>query len=340
MLRSEVLGQNSSYQRRLEHQNAVRVSRHSFGAVGFGALAALAWRQVEQMMLVNELPTDVHDSRRLRLGSAPCVDGDAARLRYTVRVSRSEFEVSRRKSDSVRAKGRLTLTRAEVINAAARLLDTDGIEKLSMRKLAAVLGTGPSTLYWHVHDREELLLLILDDTVSVVAVRTGGTWDERLTETLVHCHDALLPRPALIDVLWGAAWELGPQTLRVANALIGLVAESGLPDDEVSDTYLALITLLFGFVAGERSSPGNLRYRDVRSGMSSGDDTEQVADLYPNLVRYGPGAAAGEMERRFRYAVDRFVAGIKSRVLELGEGAGQRRTAGTHRASGKTRAGN
>lgn len=221
-----------------------------------------------------------------------------------------------RRSESARAKGRVTLTRADVIRAGAQLLDAEGVEQLSMRRLAKALGTGSSTLYWHVRDRDELLLGILDETLADVAIATDGTWDERLRETLVRCHQALLPRPALIDVLWGAAWRLGPETLRVADGLVGLVAESGLPDDEVADSYLALLSLLFGFVAGERSSPGNPRFSEAVAGDDAAD-TEIVAEQYPNLARYGPGAAQEALERQFGYALDRFLTGIGARAAEL-----------------------
>ncbi|WP_324788348.1 TetR family transcriptional regulator [Streptomyces sp. H51] len=235
-------------------------------------------------------------------------------------MSRAEFEVERRRSDSARAKGRLTLTRAEVIRAGIRLLDTEGAEKLSMRKLARELGTGSSTLYWHVKDKDELLLLILDETLRDVVPPEPGGWDVRLFGTLAECHEALLARPALVDVLWSAAWRLGPETLRVADALTGLVAESGLPDDEVADSYMALVTLMLGFVAGGRTSPGNPPYSQMRA--QSSDQDEEAADAarpYPNLMRYGPGTGEEAMKRQFRYAVERFIAGIKARVAECGQ---------------------
>jgi AcrR family transcriptional regulator len=234
-------------------------------------------------------------------------------------------EVARRRSDSARAKGRLTLTRADVVTAGMRLLDTEGAEKLSMRKLAESLGTVSSTLYWHVRDRDELLRLILDETLREVVVPEDGEWDVRLLATLVRCYDALRPRPALVDVLWHAAWDLGPQTLRVADGLTGLVAASGLPRKEVGDCYLGLISLLFGFVAAA-GAPGNPSYREVRARQSAADDEPAAAPRYPNLMRYGPGADPQAMARQFRYAAERFVAGVRTRVADVESTRHSRRT--------------
>jgi TetR/AcrR family tetracycline transcriptional repressor len=223
-------------------------------------------------------------------------------------VSDRKTETNRRQSDSARAKGRQTLTRENVIRAATELLDSEGVEHLSMRSLATALGTGPSTLYWHVHDKEDLLLLILDETVRPIRVPVHGSWDFRLEETLLRCHEALLPRPALVDILWRSAWHLGPEVLRVADSLVGLVAESGLPEAEIGEAYLALITLLYGYVMAQRSSPGNPSYREM---LDTSPDSPS-GDLYPNLIRYGPGAVRDQGQ--FRYAVEMLIDTIKVRA--------------------------
>ena len=75
-----------------------------------------------------------------------------------------------------------------------------------MRTLAKKLGTGSSTLYWHVRDKDELLLLILDETLRAVTVPDPGEWDARLLEALVRSHESLLHRPA---------WAMRPSSLLI-----------------------------------------------------------------------------------------------------------------------------
>lgn len=184
-------------------------------------------------------------------------------------------------------------------------MEEEGVEGLSMRKLARALGTGPATLYWHVRDKDELLALILEDTSRSIEVPNEGGWDERLTALLIEARRVLLPRPALIGVLWGAGWgELGPETLRVADAMVGLVAESGLPEEEVADAYFAVLVFLYGFIWGETMSADNRAYRDEGASDSA---------PYPNLARYGPGADPEGMDRRFRNGISRLIGGIRAR---------------------------
>src|SRR5689334_22041333 len=55
---------------------------------------------------------------------------------------------------------RVPLTRESILEAALRVLDRDGMDGLSMRRVAQELGTGPASLYWHVRNKGELLQLL------------------------------------------------------------------------------------------------------------------------------------------------------------------------------------
>jgi len=183
-----------------------------------------------------------------------------------------------RRSTAARAKGRVTATRDDVVAAGIRVLDRVGTAALSMRAVAAELGVGVSSLYWHVRNKRELLTLIVEDSLRDLRAPEAGSWDSRLSAFLRDSRRVLRARPALVPAIWTAGWALGPQTLRIANALIGLVAESGVPKPEVRDAYFALVSLLFGFVSTEAMSH--------------------------------PSAA---MDRRFDYAIDAFIRGLRAR---------------------------
>ncbi len=194
------------------------------------------------------------------------------------------------------------MTRADVVAAGAKLLDAEGVDGVSMRKLAAVLGTGAATLYWHVRDKRELLQAILEDAMRDVRAPHEGRWDERLLELLRMGRRALRAKPALIQVIWGSGWQLDPQTLRVADEMIGLIGESGTPAEEVADVYFALTAFLFGFVAAEATSPGTSRYRGRKD------------DAFANLARFRPAADEAGMDRRFEAGIGRFVASLRRRT--------------------------
>lgn len=199
--------------------------------------------------------------------------------------------------------GRPRLTRADVVAAGCRLLDEQGVGGLSMRAVARELGVGPGSLYWQVRDKDELLRLILDDTLRSIDVPSKGTWPERLAALLWDARRALQPRPALISVLWNAGWELGPETLRIAEQFVALIAQSEVPDTDVPAAYWTVLTFLLGFVLAETSA------RESESFAQRPDD---AATSYPHLVRYAPGTEPERMDERFRYGVGQLIAGMRA----------------------------
>ena len=60
----------------------------------------------------------------------------------------------------------MALSRDKIVDAALRLMDREGLQGVSMRKLAQELDAGAATLYWHVGDKEQLLGLMLDRIVG------------------------------------------------------------------------------------------------------------------------------------------------------------------------------
>jgi len=208
------------------------------------------------------------------------------------------------RSTAARAKGRVTATRTDVVAAATRVLDRMGLDALSMRAVAAELGVGVSTLYWHVRDKRELLTLIVEESLRDLRAPESGPWDARLAAFLRDSRRILRARPALVSAIWTAGWALGPQTLRIANVLIGLIGESGIPAREVRDAYFALVSLLFGFVSTEAMSPNTQAFDQ------SVDDATRNA--FPALARFRPSAESAAMDRRFDYAIGRFIQGLRA----------------------------
>tara|TARA_R110002072_G_scaffold46082_1_gene127847 strand:- start:27369 stop:28019 length:651 start_codon:yes stop_codon:yes gene_type:complete len=199
------------------------------------------------------------------------------------------------------AAGRVTLTQSDVIAAAHRLLDKSGVDEWSMRMLARELSVSVSTLYWHVRDKRELLKILIDDSLRSIEISAAGDWQDRLAQFLHQSRDVLRARPSLIGLIWGSGWQLGSETLRMTNDVLGLVAESGTPEDEVSDAYFMVIAFLFGFVAMETLSPDTPGF-DL-------DDSPDAMSL-PHLERYRPAADMEGMDRRFERGVARIVRSL------------------------------
>src|SRR5918992_298869 len=88
------------------------------------------------------------------------------------------------------------LSRDRILYAAVRLADSDGIDALSMRKLAQQLGVDPMSLYNHVRDKEDLLDGIVDVVVGEIElVALGADWRSSLRETILAARRTMLRHP-------------------------------------------------------------------------------------------------------------------------------------------------
>ncbi|MBW5484485.1 TetR/AcrR family transcriptional regulator [Streptomyces bambusae] len=149
---------------------------------------------------------------------------------------------------------RSSLTREEVLAAAAGLVRQHGPDALTMRKLAAELGTAVTSIYWHVGNREQLLDALVERTVQDMgAVRpVGRTPAERIVSVARGLRRELRARPHLIAMVH----ERGlteRMFLPAQQALVHEVHAAGLRGARAADAVRAVQFQVVGFVLVERN---------------------------------------------------------------------------------------
>ncbi|WP_181807292.1 TetR/AcrR family transcriptional regulator, partial [Streptomyces shenzhenensis] len=120
------------------------------------------------------------------------------------------------------------LTREGIVAAAVEILRTEGLQKVTMRRLAQELDTGPASLYVYVRNTAELHAAVLDELLGTVGPAPAeGTWRERLEQVLVAYTTMLLEHPSLARSAL-TSWPSGPHYLNLIETLLGLLAEGGV----------------------------------------------------------------------------------------------------------------
>jgi AcrR family transcriptional regulator len=119
------------------------------------------------------------------------------------------------------------LTRDLVVDAAARLVEADDISALTMRRLAAELGTAVTAIYWHVGNRDALLDLLVDRLLADLGrVRvSGATTTARLTSIARQWRRRLWEHPHLIGLAHArgkTARMFQPMQAQIAEELAGI----------------------------------------------------------------------------------------------------------------------
>lgn len=149
---------------------------------------------------------------------------------------------------------RTALTRDEVLETAAALVRQHGPAALTMRGLAAELGTAVTSIYWHVGNRESLLDALVERTVQEMgAIRpTGRTPARRVVSVAVRLRRELRERPHLIAMVH----ERGlteRMFLPAQRALVHEVHAAGLRGARAADAVRAVQFQVVGFVLVERN---------------------------------------------------------------------------------------
>jgi TetR/AcrR family tetracycline transcriptional repressor len=142
----------------------------------------------------------------------------------------------------------------EVVETALAILDSDGIDAVSFRRVAGELGVSHMTLYTYFESKESLLNAMVARTLEVPALAEprGRRWDIRLEEAMSQIHAVLVQRPGIAQLLVTHQFE-GAWVGEVRERLLALLEPAGLGKQRTIDGMSSLFNYLFGTVMVESS---------------------------------------------------------------------------------------
>ena len=145
-----------------------------------------------------------------------------------------------------RRRPRPGLTPAAIVTAGRELIERDGLEALTMRAVAAELGTAPMSLYRHIADRDALLLAILEQIAAGLPVQVPGTTPhQRLRRRFVDAHDYMAGHVWVLHVL--IRGELVAETaLAFSDACLADLLDAGLSPVDAMAAFRACWHLTIG----------------------------------------------------------------------------------------------
>lgn len=188
-----------------------------------------------------------------------------------------------------RGRARAPLSRAQIAEAGFRLLNRDGPDGLSMRKLAEELGVEAMSLYNHVRDKDELLQEIANLAVAMVRLpNPARPWRARLEALAISLYEALAHHPHALILLARDEVQLSsPKALAVLEAGAAALAESGLPPARRVSAFRGLISLCFGFALTHTRGAASTR-AEAQAVWSQWDQTQWDGRGLPHLATLAP----------------------------------------------------
>lgn len=236
----------------------------------------------------------------------------------TVRTGRVEQVRAR----AAKARRRRVLGVDAIVERTLRIVDTEGVQAVSMRRVAAEFDTGPASLYAHVPNKQALLRLVLDRILEEVELPDGDDWQD-VVRSLAHNVRAVLRRHNDAAVLSFAHIPTGTRALETVERVLVTMIAGGVPP-QVAAWSMDIISL---YVAADVYEGWLLR---ERFDDGSGRDPEEIgmeyvsqiarsfaqvpADRYPTLVANADALMTGGSDERFAFGIDMLIAGFAAQI--------------------------
>ncbi|MEV5534611.1 TetR/AcrR family transcriptional regulator [Streptomyces prunicolor] len=199
------------------------------------------------------------------------------------------------------------LSREGIVAAAVTVLRAEGLKKVTMRRLAQELDTGPASLYVYVRNTAELHAAVLDELLGTIETAPAeGSWRERVEQVLTAYTAMLFEHPSLARSAL-TAWPSGPHYLNLIETLLALLDEGGVPPAQAAwgvDLLLQQATA----TAAEHS--GDDTTQDDWDTLT--DAVRTVSDrTHPHIAARSGDLLAGAPEARLSWRFQALITGIE-----------------------------
>jgi len=192
-----------------------------------------------------------------------------------------------------------------VLDAALRIADEEGLESLSMRRLAEDLGIGAMTLYRYVATKDvlydELVVTVLGDLACEPA--PNSSWREQLTAMVTELHDKLRAHPGVTEIILTRALPT-PAFDRYREAILAILRRAGFPIEAAVDALTSLTCYALGFAHVQR----------IRRDVDPQEEARRLQDLpaheFPYLAEASVEYAGHLRERAFETGLASMLSGL------------------------------
>ena len=209
---------------------------------------------------------------------------------------------------------RNTLSRARIVDAAVEVVDRDGLDALTMPRLAEQLGVGTMSLYRHIAGKDDLLDAIAAHLVAGVEVPGGAPddWEGRVVGYVRSLRSQALRHPALARLLADRGLTVEP-VFDQLETVLAVLRTAGFSDLDAVRALYSLITYVFGYLIWELPLvhlPPAGTYTAAWERALDGLD----ADAYPNLIALRDELVTSASADQFDDGLDRLVGSLRTRL--------------------------
>jgi AcrR family transcriptional regulator len=208
------------------------------------------------------------------------------------------------------------LTRERILRAALRVMDEEGLEAVTMRRLGRELGVEAMSLYNHVEDKEAILDGILEMVMAEFEFpEETGDWEADVRAGVRAWRRLMIAHPTVIALFAESKHPAAsPERLRPMEWAFDVLGRGGLSEADVVHAFRAFGGYIMGSVLNEVANPvPGMRDRDHHA-----EHVQLAGELpateFPNLVRLLPLMAECDPDVDFDFGLDLLIAGLRAKV--------------------------
>ncbi len=186
------------------------------------------------------------------------------------------------------------LSRDTIVSSAIDLADREGLDAVTIRRLAQENGVTAMALYWHFREKDELLDAVAERLLSGVELPAASTasWSAQLQGALTAFLAAIRPHPALAELAFTRILTSEPG-LTVAERILELLRAGGFSAEDAADVGTFLVSAIITLIAAE---PGPHEILDTEARADAvRTKTAMLSSLspqrYPNVIAAAPSLA-------------------------------------------------
>jgi TetR/AcrR family tetracycline transcriptional repressor len=212
---------------------------------------------------------------------------------------------------------RAGLSRGTVLAAARRIADEDGVDRLTMRRLAAEVGVMPNALYTYFRHKEALLDALVDDLLADIDAGdpADGDWEDGLVRLMDASRRLLLAHPRLVPIFL-ARPEFGPNAARLGEITLQLLQRGGLDGERAVEALRVLLIYSLGFAAFQ--APRLAGDPAARAVVAEASFAGLPADRLPRMHRLARHLAGPITDRQFHTGLRWLLEGIGAQARRDG----------------------
>lgn len=207
------------------------------------------------------------------------------------------------------------LTRQRIVRAAMQIMDQEGLDAVTMRRIGRDLGVEAMSLYNHVRDKEEILDGICEEVLAEFRVPHAGDWAEAARLGAQEYRRLLLAHPNVITLMSERKTPFtNPDSLRAYEFALDVFRSAGLSEADSVKAFhtfggyiLGYVMMELGPMVGGPDDEGHDRAHEEMARLLSSADLPRLREALPYMIDC-------DVEDQFEFGLDLLIQGLRART--------------------------